>query len=116
MELTANQRARIDKGAELLDAKRPEWFTAVRTSILDIDSFSLCVVCQTMGRDFWSGCEALGLLDHKPEGGDFLSASEHGFYPHADDRTEDAEVADELAKAKNAYWRELIVHRLENLE
>jgi hypothetical protein len=116
MELTSEQRARIDKGAALLDKEIEEWYLRVNTRVLDVDSFTFCPVCQATGGDFWNGCEVLGLLDEKSEGGDFLSASEHGFYPASDDRTEDPQVADELAKAKTAYWRELITRRLEGVK
>lgn len=121
MELTQAQRERIDKGADLLDEKEPNWFTRINGDTLDINSFNLCVVCQVFG-DFYSGLAdlGLGLAGKLPE----REASEYGFYPHkaeSDDELdlphdEAVEAGKELAAAKTAYWMVLVTKRLEGVK
>lgn len=104
MELTQNDRERIDRGAALLDEKVPNWFTKINPAILDVDSFSLCPICQSTGLSFWDGVKELGI------GVSDGRASEYGFYPS--ESLEDSKEAEALSKAKTDYWLELIARRL----
>lgn len=107
MELSAEQMARIERGATLLDEKRPGWEEGDFFP-LDIDSFSKCVLCRVFG-DFWVGINQLFGEDYclDPNAG-----SDYGFYPHKDDFLDDPEQATELAQAKTNYWLKLIGERL----
>lgn len=112
MELTPNQRARIDKGAALLDEKQPDWFVGINLQSMDVNSFSHCPICQTFGIGFWDGCAQLGLIEQNDGYRSLEKASDYGFYPHDEDHLEDFAESTEQAMAKNAYWRELITRRL----
>ena len=117
MELNELQKERIRRGAALLDSKLPDWPKRVITDNLDIDSFSLCVVCQVFG-NFYDGLQTLGLAKGHDEEC-LKAASEHGFYPHADEKIPDvAKMTDEdflnsqeRALKKTEYWKELITQR-----
>lgn len=105
MELSAEQMARIERGAKILDEKRPGWQDESDFAQLDVDSFSKCPLCKVYG-NFWAGIEQLFGIDAGAE--DSIS---YGFYPHADDVNETTEQAAELARAKTNYWLKLIQER-----
>lgn len=109
MELTTEQKARIEKGARLLDVECPNWFVFIYTDGLDIDSFSKCVLGRLYG-SYWDGIATLFPHTFDRE----QSSYEYGFYPHPSDEVWNA--ADESGREKNRefselktkYWRDLI--------
>lgn len=117
MELNELQKERIRRGAALLDEKVPDWHTRVNLTILDVDSFTLCVVCQIFG-NFYDGLDSLGLTKYTATDYDEVAvkaAAEHGFYPHKDESMDIMEMTDKdyreaetRARLKTAYWHEQV--------
>lgn len=100
--LTRLQRQRIDNGVELLNHRHPTWATGIYLDVLDVESDELCVLGQLFG-DFYRGMELLELTHE--------ATVAYGFYPD-ETEIEDMEMYKrEVAKAKNAYWREQIIRR-----
>lgn len=54
-------RARVTRGAALLDAIRPNWFNRINTGTLTLDSPCGCVIAQTMSVQYKVGCHRLGI-------------------------------------------------------
>jgi hypothetical protein len=117
MILTNEQQGRIQLGAALLDEKRPDWYTGINLETLDINSFSTCPLCQTFD-DYWEACEILKLDPENSSEENPMKACDYGFYPHPTDNDpmakdgKDIEAwGEEFAKAKTAFWKELILKR-----
>lgn len=56
-------RARVARGAALLDAKLPGWAGRVDIGLLSIESIRDCIVCQTAHKNFIKGLRVLGAYD-----------------------------------------------------
>jgi hypothetical protein len=99
-------RARVAKGAALLDAKRPGWFKKIDWRHLRIDSCESCVIGQlfnlaeTGGIGFTASLERLGVFN----------AAVYGF--GIDGRLGDADSKQGSWRPLGRAWRQAITERL----
>ena len=86
---TTNQvlKARVERGAALLDAEQPGWASRIDVPTLDMSSGYACVLGQvyepgSLGSGYGTGIQALGII------GNALGTVSHGFnYDSAGDDT-----------------------------
>lgn len=114
-ELTDDQKARIHKGVEFLDERMPGWAKKLNLTTLNINSIRYCILGQLFNGSYLSGVDYLFNLDDDTnrlsEDGLDIIASEHGFYPHKDDKYEiDGLRNSDRAALKNAFWFSVIRH------
>jgi hypothetical protein len=112
MELSQEQKDRIEAGAKLLDEKNPGWAKAVNQKTFDINSFSHCILCNVYGT-FQRGLLELFPNECQSEF-ECEGARNHGFYPHKSESLWDwpDEEVKENVYAKNLYWLKMIQERL----
>lgn len=108
--LTEVQKARVDKGAALLDEKNPGWADRVNDRKLEMHSYFRCVLGQLyMG--YSAGVKELfGTMDSNKE------ATEYGFFPAEDEvinyySPEEALRVEQIRKDVNTAWAEKIKER-----
>jgi hypothetical protein len=89
---------RVERGAALLDAKRPGWWRDIGLGRLDIKSSCDCIAGQ-LG-DYARTVEALGLYEYDAE-------AAHGF---------EAEESQDEYPALTEAWRDLILGRREQAQ
>ncbi|MFJ2176427.1 hypothetical protein ACIOHE_26490 [Streptomyces sp. NPDC087851] len=111
-------KARVLKGAALLDVKKPGWVDLIDLEELDISSGERCVTAQLSGESRWRrGMEQIGLTS-----GDCGTYVAHGFNAESSDSPEaygldsddegGASNAQQAAYvALNGLWRDLIAER-----
>jgi hypothetical protein len=89
---------RVERGAALLDEKRPGWWQGIDLDRLDISSCSDCIAGQIGGGNYLIGAEGAGLWTWEED-------VAHGFGAEAASFAEYG--------ALTAAWRDLIVRRRE---
>jgi hypothetical protein len=67
--------SKVQKGAEFLDEKRPNWRKEINWEILDMRSLSHCIVAQLFNNDYWLGAQELGYALGSDYGFDFQVGS-----------------------------------------
>lgn len=117
MELTVEQKARIERGARLLDVEHPGWYDDINLADLDIDSFRRCI----LGKLYGSYFDAVHILFRGNLDNVDKLAAECGFYPHPSedpsfvDTLEEREQREALSKAKADYWSKVVRFRRESV-
>lgn len=123
---TIDYKARVAKGAEVLDERIPGWPSMIVLDKLDVCNPWHCVLAQTVGHDETSnpgrGSFGLGVCQL---GMDDTELAEHGFFiPDTDYERLLNQMTDPDAQSVGTQiyapltdaWRELIAERLKNLE
>lgn len=95
--ISEDHKQRIDRGAALLDEKKPGWAGEIDISTLNVDSYFDCVLGQLYGT-FALGSEAIW----GDEDGEDLQAMENGFFF--------LEVTKE--RETTEYWKEKVRERV----